>query len=179
LALSASLIARFDDVRSLGMFVSERLGLVSLLAPGSTAEALDELASGRLTNWGAYLGLVLENPLTGIGYKALSLERGVPPDNQYLSLLVETGVLGLGTYLVFAGALVWTAMTMYVRGNALGWALLVIWAGQFAIGLTIDTLTFWGAMPPILIITFASMNAGRRFETRRPSASMDHARGAT
>src|ERR1017187_10233308 len=68
------------------------------------------LLSGRVASWRAVLGFLALHPwhaLFGVGYKTLPysdyLGRTVITDNMYLSLLAETGIVGLG-------AMVWLSL---------------------------------------------------------------------
>ena len=62
--------------------------------------------SGRLSSWSVLADFLRENPfhaLFGIGYKTLPystfIGQAVVGDNMYLTMLVETGVLGLAAFL--------------------------------------------------------------------------------
>src|SRR5262249_30703293 len=65
----------------------------------------DNLLSGRLTHWHALSDFVVQHPwhiIFGIGYKTLPytnyLGASVVADNTYLSLLIETGIVGLAVF---------------------------------------------------------------------------------
>ena len=61
----------------------------------------------RFTWWGEVLPLANSNPVTGIGLSMTSDLTGVAqPHNDYVRAYVETGLLGLGTYLAMLIALV-------------------------------------------------------------------------
>jgi O-antigen ligase len=133
-------------------FINQRLVYGTFGALLNVEEA-NRITSGRIENWTNYLPYVLENPLTGIGYKALILERGIPPDNNYLSVLVETGLIGLALFLVFLGGTFIALFFAYLRGNPFAWTLLLVWSAQAAMALAIDVITFWGTIPGLLVLT--------------------------
>jgi O-antigen ligase len=112
------------------------------------------VSSGRISNWLLYIQYLKDNPLTGVGYKALILERMIPPDNNYLQALVETGILG---FLCFTGFLLATLHALWIRYHRArdphAWALLVVWCGQVAHAIFVDIVTFWGSFPVLLAIT--------------------------
>jgi len=116
------------------------------------------LLSGRVSSWRAVLGFLTQHPwhaLFGIGYKTLPysdyLGSNVITDNMYLSLLAETGILGLG-------ALVWLNVEMLraarraaaspdPRRRFFGSWIFAFWAGQIVQMFTGDLLTYWRVLP--------------------------------
>jgi O-antigen ligase len=122
--------------------------------------ATDGVLSGRVASWHMLLEWLAANPwqaALGIGYKTLPYSEylGMPvvADNMYLSLLVETGVLGLA-------ALLWLNVTILraahraqkprrnaPRNSFLGAWILCFWAGQMAQMLSGDLLTYWRVLP--------------------------------
>ncbi len=116
------------------------------------------LLSGRVSSWRAVLGFLTQHPwhaLFGIGYKTLPysdyLGSNVITDNMYLSLLAETGILGLG-------ALVWLNVEMLraarraaaspdPRRRFFGRWIFAFWAGQIVQMFTGDLLTYWRVLP--------------------------------
>lgn len=118
----------------------------------------DGVLSGRLTSWTALIGFVERRPwqvLLGIGYKTLPYTAlaGQPTiaDNTYLSLLVETGIVGLAAFLWLNGAILQTAWRAAhsPRGQAafFGSWIFCFWAGQLFQMLSGDLITYWRVLP--------------------------------
>ncbi len=116
------------------------------------------LLSGRVASWRTVLGFLSQHPwhaLFGIGYKTLPysdyLGRTVITDNMYLSLLAETGIVGLG-------ALIWLSIEILraarraaaspdPRRRFFGSWIFAFWAGQIVQMATGDLLTYWRVLP--------------------------------
>jgi hypothetical protein len=122
----------------------------------STAEffftATEGVLSGRVASWRTLVDWALAHPwhaLTGIGYKTLPytdyLGAPVVGDNQYLSLLVETGVAGLGALIWLNVAIVRAAAR--ARESLFGTWILCFWAGQMVQMASGDLLTYWRMLP--------------------------------
>jgi O-antigen ligase len=116
--------------------------------------APDKVLSGRLESWGAIAGFIAAHPwqtIFGIGYKTLPyteyLGRPVIADNMYLSLLVETGLLGLAALVALNGAILVTCWRAMRRGSFYGKWLFCFWAGEMVQMLTGDILTYWRVLP--------------------------------
>jgi hypothetical protein len=126
-----------------------------------TAEYLftrtEGVLSGRVASWHTLVAWVAANPwqaLFGIGYKTLPytnfLGNPVVADNMYLSLLVETGVVGVA-------ALVWLNIAILRaaarRSNTFfGMWMLCFWAGQAVQMASGDLLTYWRVLPVYFLI---------------------------
>jgi len=122
----------------------------------STAEyfftATEGVLSGRVASWRTLLDWATSHPwqaLTGIGYKTLPytdyLGAPVVADNQYLGLLVETGVAGLA-------ALVWLNVaivraSLRARESFFSTWILCFWTGQMVQMASGDLLTYWRVLP--------------------------------
>jgi O-antigen ligase len=118
-----------------------------LLAP-------DRVLSGRLESWSAIAGFIAEHPwqtLVGIGYKTLPyteyLGKPVIADNMYLSLLVETGLLGLVALVALNAAILVTCYRAMRKGSFYGKWLFCFWIGEVVQMLTGDILTYWRVLP--------------------------------
>jgi O-antigen ligase len=116
--------------------------------------APDSVLSGRLESWGTIAGFIAEHPwqtLAGIGYKTLPytqyLGGPVIADNMYLSLLVETGVLGMAALVGLNGAILITCWRAMRRGSFYGKWLFCFWLGEVVQMLTGDILTYWRVLP--------------------------------
>jgi hypothetical protein len=116
--------------------------------------APDSVLSGRLESWGTIAGFIAQHPwqtLFGIGYKTLPyteyLGRPVIADNMYLSLLVETGLLGLIALITLNAAILMTCWRAMRRGSFYGRWLFCFWTGEIVQMLTGDILTYWRVLP--------------------------------
>jgi O-antigen ligase len=125
--------------------------------------ATEGVLSGRLASWQTLLAWIGEHPwqaLLGIGYKTLPYSDylGAPlvADNMYLSLLVETGVVGLA-------ALLWLNTTILHASlkacreddparSMCGTWMLCFWSGEIVQMLSGDLLTYWRVLPVYLFI---------------------------
>jgi O-Antigen ligase len=116
------------------------------------------LLSGRLESWQTLLRFLAEHPwhaLIGVGYKTLpySSFTGQPivADNMYLSILVETGVVGLGALMVLNFAILRAGYRAARSGEAeksfYGTWIFCFWAGQAVQMFSADLLTFWRVLP--------------------------------
>jgi len=166
LAAAAALAALYRLLPESVAFYAERLrasGEFLFSAPNM-------ILSQRLESWRMLLGYLADNPwrmLLGIGYKSLPYSdtagRPVVADNMYLSLLVETGWLGLGALLALNAAIL---VTSYRRARGGGsparrWMaawMFCFWCGQVVQMLTGDTLTAWRVLP----VYFAVLAAGSK-----------------
>ena len=128
-------------------------------------EAPNLILSRRLENWTFLLDYLREHPwqaVLGIGYKTLPytehLGRPVIADNMYLSLLIETGLLGLGALFALHAAVL-VSTYRWVRasqraGEAGAQRLLGLWMFSFWCGFAVqmwsgDVLTYWRILPAI------------------------------
>jgi O-antigen ligase len=116
--------------------------------------APDRVLSGRLESWGAIAGFIAQHPwqtLAGIGYKTLPyteyLGKPVIADNMYLSLLVETGLLGLAALVALNAAILLTCRRAMQKGSFYGKWLFCFWIGEMVQMLTGDILTYWRVLP--------------------------------
>jgi O-antigen ligase len=125
--------------------------------------APDVILAPRLESWRFLLDWIAQNPwhsLFGIGYKTLPysefLGRTVVADNMYISLLVETGWMGLLAVLLLHAAVL---TTCYRRAAALpldpeaqlrrlcAVCVFCFWCGQLVQMLSSDILTYWRLLP--------------------------------
>ena len=114
--------------------------------------------SGRVASWRTLSDWIAAHPfqtLFGIGYKTLPytdyLGTPVVADNMYLSLLVETGVLGLAALVWLNVAILRAAaraarMPDRLRSFCGAW-MLCFWAGQMVQMASGDLLTYWRVLP--------------------------------
>lgn len=102
-----------------------------------------DISSGRFTTWALLLGLVGDNPLLGVGYRLSTEKYGLIPDNMFLSLSVETGVIGLLLYLSFLLSL----CSFVYKNNRDKFPLIMAYTIS---GMFIDISTFWVSVPLFL-----------------------------
>ncbi len=114
--------------------------------------------SGRLAHWAAIADFLRENPfyaLLGIGYKTLPytnfIGHTVVGDNMYLTMLVETGIVGLSAFLLLNFAILQTAYRAARSANPaasfLGSWIFCFWIGQILQMLSGDLFTYWRVVP--------------------------------
>jgi O-antigen ligase len=120
----------------------------------SFGEAPDRALSGRLESWARLASFIAEHPwrtVFGIGYKTLPyteyLGKPVIADNMYLSLLVETGVLGLAALIGLNLAILAVCWSGVRRGSMYGKWLFCFWVGETLQMLSGDILTYWRVLP--------------------------------
>ncbi len=118
----------------------------------------NEVLSGRVAHWETLMGFLSQHPwhlLFGIGYKTIPYSdyvgAGIVADNTYLSLLVETGVLGLTAFAFLNGAILRTAYRAARSNNSRasffgGW-MFCFWCGEMVQMLAGDLITYWRLLP--------------------------------
>lgn len=127
----------------------------SILYSGTATNAV---LSGRLTTWQTLAQFASEHPANlvfGVGYKTLpysdSVGTSVIPDNTYLGLLIETGVLGLGAFLAMNFEFLRQAFKV-ARGpvsmqSLAGVLFLCFWTGELVQMFSGDLITYWRVLP--------------------------------
>ena len=122
--------------------------------------ATENALSGRLESWRVLTRFLAEHPwrlLLGAGYKTLPYSevagRPVVADNMYLSILVETGWLGLVALLLLNVAILRSAWRS--RDSMLGATMLAFWCGQTVQMLSGDLLTYWRVLPVYFFVLAA------------------------
>jgi O-antigen ligase len=118
----------------------------------------ESVLSGRLASWGAIASFLAAHPwhaILGIGYKTLPysdfIGQTTVADNMYLSLLVETGIVGLSAFMLLNVAILraaWRAAHRDdSRGSFFGTWIFCFWIGQLFQMLSGDLLTYWRVLP--------------------------------
>ncbi len=117
----------------------------------------NSVLAGRLHTWALLRDFLLAHPgyaLGGVGYKTLSSAgidgKPVIADNEYLSALVETGVLGFAAVIVLNVTILVTAYRAAQSGGPrafFGTWIFCFWAGQSVQMLSVDLLTYWRVLP--------------------------------
>jgi hypothetical protein len=115
------------------------------------------LLAGRFEAWESLIGFLAAHPwhlLFGIGFKTLPYTtvagRPLIADNMYLSMLVETGVIGLLAMLLLNAVILVSAYRASRGGTVAGFfgaLIFCFWIGQLFQMLLIDTLTYWRVLP--------------------------------
>jgi len=132
---------------------------------GGAGVTPERFFSGRLETWETIATFAADHPwqmLAGIGYKTLPytqhLGKPVIADNMYLSMLVETGVLGLAALLALNLAILAAAYRAARRGSFFGTWMLCFWAGEVFQMMLGDVLTFWRVLPVYLWVLAQVVN---------------------
>jgi O-antigen ligase len=118
----------------------------------------DGVLSGRLTHWTTITDFLVREPwhaVFGIGYKTLPYSNfagsAVIADNTYLSLLAETGVVGLISFLALNAAILRNAFRAARSANPraafFGEWIFCFWAGEMVQMLSGDLITYWRVLP--------------------------------
>ena len=130
-------------------------------------------SSGRFETWLRLLEIMRENPqylVFGIGYKTLTFTRlfhdEMIADNGYLSLLLETGAIGLGSFLLLSAAIMKTFSRLAREGNdsVAFWSalMLAIWCGELVQLVAVDAYTFWRNMVVLVALMALALNRAER-----------------
>ncbi len=118
----------------------------------------DSVLSGRLASWQTIAAFLWAHPyhaILGIGFKTLPYSDFIGPnivaDNMYLSLLVETGVVGLAAFLLLNFAILRTSWRAAFRDDSrasfFGTWIFCFWIGQMFQMLSGDLFTYWRVLP--------------------------------
>jgi O-antigen ligase len=119
----------------------------------------ESVLSGRLASWQAIAAFLAAHPwstILGIGYKTLPysnfIGHTIVADNMYLSLLVETGIVGLAAFFLLNFAILRTAWRAAARrddarASFFGVWIFCFWIGQLFQMLSGDLFTYWRVLP--------------------------------
>ena len=126
----------------------------------------DSVLSGRITNAKTLINFLVQHPwhlLFGIGYKTIPYTNytGAGPagshpvaDNTWLSLLVETGIIGLSAFAVLNAAILRTAWRAarsdQSKASFFGTWIYCFWCGEMVQMFTGDLITYWRVLPVYL-----------------------------
>jgi len=124
----------------------------------SAFSSTEGMLSGRLSSWASLADFLRENPsyaLLGIGYKTLPysdfIGQTVVGDNMYLTMLVETGVVGLAALLLLNATILRAAYRAArdasPQASFFGTWIFCFWMGQMFQMLSGDLLTYWRVLP--------------------------------
>jgi hypothetical protein len=119
--------------------------------------ATNAVLSGRLDTWRMLVAFLLDHPwhaLLGVGYKTLPysdfIGKTAVADNMYLSVLLETGLVGLAALLYFHAAVLracWRSAHSAAESSFFGVWMFCFWAGEAIQMLSGDLLTYWRVLP--------------------------------
>jgi len=116
--------------------------------------APNQMLSGRLANWQALGSFLVAHPwhaLIGIGYKTLPYSdfagSHIIADNTWLSLLVETGIIGLGCFVALNAAILRVSFRSARQGNFYGQWIFCFWTGEVIQMFSGDLITYWRVLP--------------------------------
>jgi O-antigen ligase len=118
----------------------------------------DGVLSGRLNNWYVLADFLSREPwhaVFGIGYKTLAYSsytgRPVIADNTYLSMLVETGLVGLGSFVILNAMILRyarrAAKSRLSSAAFFGEWIFCFWIGQLVQMFSGDLFTYWRVLP--------------------------------
>ena len=167
---------------------------VSFLFFRSAPEAI---LSGRPASWRALLEFLMQRPahlLFGIGYKTLPyssyIGSEVIADNTYLSLLVETGIIGFCAFLALNFEMLRSSLRAARSSAALpaffGTWFFCFWIGELLQMFSGDLITYWRVLPLffwVLAVALRESDGARpgidQPMTRRPltTAAQHHSSG--
>ncbi|HWY48100.1 MAG TPA: O-antigen ligase family protein [Bryobacteraceae bacterium] len=122
------------------------------------SESPNTVLSGRVASWQTLVNFLASNPWhapLGVGYKTLPYSDFIGAtavgDNTYLTLLVETGIVGLAAVIVLNCAILVYALRAARSASPLrsfcGTWMACFWAGQVVQMFSADLLTYWRVLP--------------------------------
>jgi putative inorganic carbon (hco3(-)) transporter len=155
--------------------------------PGSLVGAMRW--QGREALWPILLGAFLGSPFVGLGLGASGavLRNSLPssisdvPHNEYLRLLVETGVIGVA--LLAAGVLVWwvtsarAGLRLHGSGREYAVAAVAIVPAAAVLSFTDNTIDYYAQFTQFVAFFCAATLAARRFELGDTDAEHDAGAG--
>jgi hypothetical protein len=120
--------------------------------------APEGVLSGRVASWRTLGEFLMDHPwhaIFGIGYKTLPYSdfvgKTVIADNMYLSLLVETGIVGLSVFLLLNYSMLRGALRASRSPDAsasfFGTWIFCFWVGEMVQMLSGDLMTYWRVLP--------------------------------
>lgn len=119
--------------------------------PGLSGDA-GEFTSNRADNWPEYVEMMSESILLGAGYKMGVRMHEESPDNSYLSVMLETGVIGFFCMSLFVVSVFFRLSYLYFAGDPFAVVMIPVCCGQLANCMTSDIYTFWITMPIVFLL---------------------------
>jgi O-antigen ligase len=132
----------------------------------------EDIFSGRFESWRVLLRFLAGHPwhaIFGIGYKTLPyssyIGQTVIGDNMYLSMLIETGIIGLAVLVWFNVAILGASRRAARHANPdasfFGTWMFCFWLGQCVQMLSSDLLTYWRVLPVYFLVLAWAVRASR------------------
>jgi putative inorganic carbon (hco3(-)) transporter len=161
--------------------VSARVGDLSKTKSTTVGVSDPNSLSWRIRYWGRVLPLVKQNPITGIGFDmvAHTTPEKLPPHNGFVQAFVETGVLGLASFLAIVAA-IWadlrTAARRRLSGFGRGMTLataaisLALFMQLFSENLLGQSVILWYFLGPLAWVIAAPVSAVPRRRSLTPAA---------
>lgn len=126
--------------------VQERITMTTADADSTKGDQFDPSAQTRIVLWKDAIDLFERNPITGTGFATYALMGRVGPyrdtHNYYIKILAETGVVGLGLFLMLLWKLVKAGGTLYYGSEDPFWR--AIGLGFLALIMSAIVLNFFG-----------------------------------
>jgi hypothetical protein len=131
------------------------------------------VSSGRIDTWRRIAGVLQEHPhyfIFGVGYKSLPRTRlfhqPIITDNGFLNLLLETGIAGLFSFVLFLSVTFRTfwrlAHSLSIKTAFWGGLLFSFWCGECVQLMAADAYTYWRNMAVFLALMGIVMNWAER-----------------
>lgn len=133
---------------------------------GTSVSELD--LGGRVEIWSEGLEVFAEHPLVGVGSGAFNaaVESGRSPHNTLLSILVETGPIGLLLFVLLAIVAVQRAIRPPIAARRMWVATILVWLiGSFSVG--------WAAAKPTWMLLSLIVVSGALPELQNRAESID------
>ena len=96
--------------------------------------------------------MMSDSILLGAGYKMGVRMHEESPDNSYLSVMLETGVIGFACMSLFVVSVLYRLILLYFAGDPYAVVMIPVCCGQLANCLTSDIYTFWITMPIVFLL---------------------------
>ena len=112
----------------------------------------NEFSSNRAENWPEYIEMMNDSIVSGWGYKMGVRLHEESPDNSYISVMLETGIVGFTCMALFVCAVLVRLVGLYLVGDPYAAVLIATCLGQLANCLTSDIYTFWITMPVVFLL---------------------------
>jgi O-antigen ligase len=134
-------------------------------------ESPNAILSGRIHSWTVLTQFLMAHPwhaIFGIGYKTLPysdfIGQTAIADNTYLSMLIETGIVGLAALLIWNVAVIRASYRAAHSDNSqrsfCGTWMLCFWVGQIVQMFSADLLTYWRVLPIYLCVLALAVRRG-------------------
>lgn len=120
--------------------------------PGLNGGDMNEFTSNRADNWPEYVAMMSESWLIGTGYKTGVRMHEESPDNSYLSVMLETGIVGFTCMSLFVVSVMYRLITLYLSGDEFAAMMIPVCIGQMTHCMTSDIYTFWITMPVVYLL---------------------------